>query len=434
MSLLSRLALENRDRLRHSRTARQLIARTLFIKMGKARSDASATDIARSIVELCRIARIAQTEELMLTIEAEIQRRIKALEGRPLDWGEWTPSWNTGQIEKAMVLKPWVSERERGVVFVSFEYQWARLMGMAKLPEFARRYALIVAPSWSPPHTIETTLFPALYPDSRIFTIISNVMDVRILPRLSKKFCVVPLIASNWVNPDLYQPVPFAEKTIDIVMLAGFGIYKRHFALFQALRDLPPTVTVVLVGQAVQGRTAKTLYEEARLYGVQDRFELRENISDEALTRTLAQAKVSIILSNQEGSCVAVVEAMAADTPVGIYEDAIIGSGAFINQHTGRFFKREGLGAQLRDFLAAAESYTPRQWMMENGVGCHQGSAALNRALKDAALQTGEEWTRDLVVHHLRPDPILLRPEDRAALDSEYEEIRSRFGVRIGRT
>ena len=72
--------------------------------------------------------------------------------------------------------------------------------------------------------------------------------------------------------------------------------------------------------------------------------------------------------------------------------------------------------------------------MMENGVGCHQGSAALNRALKDAALQTGEEWTRDLVVHHLRPDPILLRPEDRAALDSEYEEIRSRFGVRIGRT
>jgi len=434
VSLLSRLALENRDRLRHSRTARQLIARSLLLKAGSVRSGASANDIARSIVELCRIARIAQTDELMVAIEAEIQRRIDALEGRALDWGAWTQSWKTDQIEKAMVLKPWVSERERGVVFVSFEYQWARLMGMAKLPEFARRYALIVAPSWSPPHTIETTLFPAVYPDSRIFTIISNVMDIRILPRLSKKFCVVPLIASNWVNPDLYQPVPFAEKTIDIVMLAGFGIYKRHFALFQALRDLPPTVKVVLVGQEVQGRTAQTLMEEARLYGVQDRFEVRENISDEALTRTLAQAKISLILSNQEGSCVAVVEAMAAGTPVGLYQDAIIGSGAFINQHTGRFFQREGLGAQLRDFLAAAESYHPRQWMIENGVGCHQGSATLNQALRDAALQAGEEWTRDIVVHHLRPDPILLRPEDRAALEPEYEDIRSRFGVRIGRT
>ncbi|HME10261.1 MAG TPA: glycosyltransferase [Bryobacteraceae bacterium] len=433
MSVLSRLALENRDRLRHSRNARQLIARTLLLKAGNVSSDTGPNDIARSIVELCRIARVAQSDALMLKVEAEINRRIQAIDGRALDWSTWTPSWKTDQIEKAVVLKPWVSERERGVAFVSFEYQWARIMGIRNLPEFARRYALVIAPSWSPPHTIETTLFPVLYPDSQIFSIISNVMDIKILPRLSKKFRVVPLYSSNWVNPDLYPKVPFAEKDIDIVMLAGFGIYKRHFALFQALRELPSSVKVVLVGQQVAGRTAQTLFDEARLYGVQDRFELRENVSDEEVTRTLARAKLSIILSNQEGSCVAVVESMFADTPVGIYEDAIIGSGAFINQHTGRFFKREGLGAQLREFLAAAPAYTPRKWVIENGVGCRQGTAGLNRVLKEAALEAGEDWTRDIFVHHLRPDPVLLRPEDRASLDSEYEDIRARFGVRLGR-
>jgi glycosyltransferase involved in cell wall biosynthesis len=433
VSLFSRLALENRDRLRHSRSVRKLITRTLLMKGRGISKDAAANEIAISIVELCRIARLAQTDEFMLTVEAEIARRIHTLEGRALDWSAWTPSWKTDQIEKATVLKPWVSERERGVIFVSFEYQWARLMGLAKLPEFARRYALVIAPSWSPPHTIETTLFPALYPDSRIFSIISNVMDVRILPRLNKKFSVVPLYSSNWVNPDLYQAVPFAEKDIDILMLAGFGIYKRHFALFQALRDLPRAAKVVLVGQSCDGRTAQTLFEEARHYGVQDRFELRENVSDQEVTRSLARAKLSIILSKQEGSCVAVVESMFADTPVGIYEDAIIGSGAFINQHTGRFLKKDGLGGQLAEFLDAAQTYSPRKWVMENGVGCYGASAALNRALQASAVQNGEEWTRDIAVHHLRPDPVLLRPEDRAALDGEYADIRARFGLRIGK-
>ena len=37
------------------------------------------------------------------------------------------------------------------------------------------------------------------------------------------------------------------------------------------------------------------------------------------------------------GFCVAVVETMFAGTPLGIYQDAIIGSRVFINPHSGRF-------------------------------------------------------------------------------------------------
>jgi len=140
-----------------------------------------------------------------------------------------------------------------------------------------------------------------------------------------------------------------------------------------------------------------------------------------------------VILSNQEGSCVAVVESMFANTPVGVYEDAIVGSRVFINEHTGRLFRRDSLGAQLRDFLAGAGSYEPRKWALENGLCCHGSTATLNRALRDSALATGEEWTRDIAVHHWRFDPVLLRAEDRIAFEPAYEEIRSRFGIRIGK-
>ncbi|MEI9811573.1 MAG: glycosyltransferase [Acidobacteriota bacterium] len=239
--------------------------------------------------------------------------------------------WKTDRIEKAVVLKAPAGPRERGVVLVSFEYQWARLMGVQNLQEFARSYLLVTAPTWSPPHALENTLFPAQYPDDRIVTLISNQQDCLIFPALSPKFQVAPLYASSWVNSDLYQPVPFAEKDIDIVVLANFGTYKRHFALFEALRQLPEHLRVVLVGQPVEGRTSKALLAEADLYGVRNRLELRESVTDAVVVDTLRRSKISLILSMQEGSCVAVAEALIANTPTGVMEDAIVGSKAFIS-------------------------------------------------------------------------------------------------------
>jgi hypothetical protein len=304
-------------------------------------------------------------------------------------------------------------------------------MGISNLSDFVHRYTLVMAPTWSPPHALANTLFCAHYPDDRLFSLISNVSDVAVFPQLSSKIRVVPLYASNWVNPDLYTPVPFARKDIDIVMLAGFAPYKRHFALFQALRELPRGLRVVLIG-GPWGRDGSALREEARLYGVQDRFELKQSASDEVVSQSLARAKISLILSRQEGSCVAVVESMFADTPVGIYQDAIIGSRVFINSHTGRFLRRAGLAAQLRDFLAAAESYSPRKWALENEIDCHGSTRALNRVLKEAALAAGHEWTQDIAEHHWRPNPLLLKQEDRERLRPAREDIRSRYGVTIG--
>jgi glycosyltransferase involved in cell wall biosynthesis len=434
MSLFSRAGIEIRDRLRRNRKIRQLAAHALLGRTRICRPDSDVNQIARSIAKLCAVARLSQTAKLTRKVEAEIQHRIRAIGERPVEWSSLIAEWRTDRIEKAVVLKPRVSERERGVVLISFEYQWARLMAMHRLDEFARRYTVVLAPTWSPPHALENTLFPARYPDSRLFSLISNAIDRDVFPRLSKKFLVVPLYASNWVNPALYEPVPFAQKDIDIVMLAGFGVYKRHFALFQALRDVPRTLRVVLIGTPAPGRTMATLFEEARQYGVQDRVEIREGVSDQEVNQCLARAKISIILSNQEGSCVAVVESLFADTPVGLYEDAIVGSRAFINEQTGRLFRRDGLGAQLRDFLSASRTCSPRKWALENGLCCHGSTAVLNRALKASALEGGEQWTRDIAVHHWRFDPVLLREEDRRALEPAYEDIRSRFGIQIGKS
>jgi len=57
-------------------------------------------------------------------------------------------------ISKTAILKT-RSPGEQGVVFISFESQWRKLLalGPERLAAFAQDYQLVLAPTWSPPHS-----------------------------------------------------------------------------------------------------------------------------------------------------------------------------------------------------------------------------------------------------------------------------------------
>ncbi len=304
---------------------------------------------------------------------------------------------------KAALIKPWISPREKGVVFFSFEYQWLKILRHTDVRAFAERYTVVTAPTWSPPHHLVCFLFPKAFPGP-VFSLISNEQDLEIFPRFAPNYVMVPLFASSWVNPAYYNVVPPEKKDIDLIMVANFGIYKRHVALFKALRDMPKTLRVVLVGQEQDGRTAATLRAEARCFGVAERFEVRCNVSNEELADSLARARVSTILSRREGSCVVVVESMFAGTPVGLLETAEIGSKHFINDQTGRLLRERTLGADLTDFIVNAGSYRPRQWAEQN-LSCVRSTATLNEVVKKHALRTWPGVDAGRRAHVLAPGP-----------------------------
>jgi glycosyltransferase involved in cell wall biosynthesis len=367
---------------------------------------------------------------MMLRAEAAIARQLPAIDPEQVPWAEFLPDFGLPRIHKTIVLKRYVSEREKGVVFVSFDTQMARLAKARDLQQFAERYTLVLSPSWSPPHSIVPYLFPRLYPDP-IFCLISNPRDLEIFPRISDKYRMVPLYASNWFDPRRYEAVAAAEKDIDILMVANFGKFKRHHAFFAALRNLPRDYRILLVGQNERGRTKDTVLNEAAAFGVRDRFEIRQDVPFEELQGLMARARTSLVLSRREGSCVVVVESMFANTPVAVYEDAEMGSRVFVNEHTGRLLKHDNLAAQLKDFVGFSAQYEPRKWVMENGVDCVASSRTLNEALKRYALSSGGEWTEDIATLRWRPDPQYYDPQDAERLRPCYEDIESRCGIGI---
>jgi hypothetical protein len=84
-----------------------------------------------------------------------------AIDPEQVPWAEFLSDFGLPRIHKTIVLKRYVSEREKGVVFVSFDNQMARLAKAKDLRQFAEHYTLVLSPQWSPPHSIASLSLPS---------------------------------------------------------------------------------------------------------------------------------------------------------------------------------------------------------------------------------------------------------------------------------
>lgn len=334
MGALKQFQLEMIERLRTSDISRSLVARCLLAASQFRRSSGPA-DATRELQRLCRAARLCSSTAMMSQIESRIGSVLDGLPAWDVDWLQIDRNSSSQRINKGVILKPFLGDHEKGVLFISFENQMLRLRN-GPLEKIAEQFVVVVSPSWSPPHNVITSAFPRIFP-GEMFCLISNLDDLGTIPRISERYHVVPLFASSWVDPDRFHPLPKAERDIDLLMVANFGAFKRHYAFFKALRDVPKSARIVLIGQDQDGRTRDTVYQEATYYGVGSRIEIRSNCQYEEVAEAMCRSRATTVFSLREGSCVVVAESLFADTPVALIANAAIGSSAFINGQTGRF-------------------------------------------------------------------------------------------------
>ena len=288
----------------------------------------------------------------------------------------------------------------------------------------------MLAPSWSPPHDCAFLLASRLWPGP-LFHLLSNFHDVAAFGRLAANSVPVPLLASSWVHPGVFTPDLRATKVYDIVVLANFSKYKRHFSLFKMLRHMPASTSVLLLGKGWQGRDETTLRCEASWYGVEDRITVRVGLPDDEMISAMRSAKVGFIPSLNEGSCVAVMELLFCDIPVALFDEAIIGSKVFLNPCTGMLLQRRHAAAQMTTFLARQKEYTPRAWINEHNLSCFGSTEILNATLRDKCEALGEPWTQDIVPHHWRPNPSYVEREAALQMADIYASFRRRYRVDI---
>jgi glycosyltransferase involved in cell wall biosynthesis len=332
-------------------------------------------------------------------------------------------------VHKAIILKPPLSSHEKGVLYVTFEDQWVKLLRAGKGEEIAQQYDLVLGPTWSPAHEPCLLATARIWPGD-VYSVLSNLEDAATMRRLSPKLRPVRLLASSWTNPDVYVPFLRAAKTIDILMVATFSAYKRHWLFFETLRKLPRSLRVVLIGRPIGQRTEQALRQEAALFGVEDRFEVWNNATDAKIAQAICQSRISLIFSRQEGSCVAVAESLMGGTPVGVFRNARVGSKAFVNPRTGELLEERGLAPQILRFLDQHHHYDPRSWALEN-ISCHVSTCRLNEFLRAESERSGRPWTRDIVTMYQNSVPLFANLADAQKMLDSYTSFEEQYGLEL---
>ena len=114
---------------------------------------------------------------------------------------------------------------------------------------------------------------------------------------------------------------------------------------------------------------------------------------------------------------------MMAGTPVGLVEEAEIGSRAFINAETGAFLREgEHFAEDLRELLERSVSMSPREWAVEN----IPHAEAIETI--EGILGTGAGVTEDICCR----GTLTYLGEVEEGVRKAYEELTRDFGLEFG--
>ncbi|RBP48112.1 hypothetical protein DES53_101912 [Roseimicrobium gellanilyticum] len=331
------------------------------------------------------------------------------------------------QLTRSIILKAPGDHGERGVLMVQFEYNWYRLLnGLNDLDALASQYDILWGTSWSP---TDYLLLEAILSKTtgEIHVLPSHASEAAKLQAFHPRIqCPPVLSASDWVNPKFFTPKPHSERSTDILMVANWAPFKRHFELFSALRKMPADLRVTLIGQTEAGYTAEHIRKMMCLYRVPQQVTLLESLPIDEVTRHQCDSKVALLLSRREGSCVAAVEALFAGAALGMRDGAHVGSVQYIHEETGALLSGTQTATDLMALLENSAKLRPHEWAAKN-ISCHVSLGKLNGFLRDRSSARGLPWTVDLAPFHWRPYPTYSEPNAMERLQSAYDALHRRF-------
>jgi glycosyltransferase involved in cell wall biosynthesis len=201
---------------------------------------------------------------------------------------------------------------------------------------------------------------------------------------------------------------PEQERDIDILVVSNWAPFKRHWALFAALAQLPAHWRVVCVGQPETGSSLAKIQALQTRFGVKQRIEYHERLSIDEVTALQLRSKVGAVFSRHEGCCVAAAETLMAGCSLALIDGAKVGPLAYVTEQTGVAMRSGSISADLARAVEQAHLRSPRQFA-EQHVSCLVSAQKLNAQLLSEAAREGRPWTRDIQTPVWRPYPRLLR-------------------------
>lgn len=333
-------------------------------------------------------------------------------------------------LQRAILVKPFVSPQERGIVFVSFESELAKILQLRRFAALEERYQIAFLPTWQPAYSLPLFQLAALSKQP-YFVMPASEVDLKLLPHELGDMCAtIDLQASSWISAAHFPGS--TQRDIDILLLANFSKYKRHWRLFEGLAQSRRSYRVVCAGRPWDGRSLATLKHEAELFGVSDQVQFIQDPSNQEVGELMGRARLFCAMSHKEGSFIAVAEALVSNTPVGMFADAEIGTKRYVEPATGFLFQSSmPLGPQLSSALDRCSLLSPRDWAVRELVA-ERSIETFNAVAKQQSMLRGCKWTTNAVPIYSRNFRFgYLNTDDRERLAEESLSLQHDFGLQL---
>ena len=331
-------------------------------------------------------------------------------------------------LNRSIILKAPGAGGEKGLLLMTFEYNWARLclgLNEEELVWLAERFNFVFSASWSPTDYAVLGLVVTSFPGT-LFVQSCHYAERHLIEAFHPRLKCLETLPCDWISPSSHLPKPFGERRIDLLMVANWGRFKRHWEFFEILAQLPADLNVHLIGQPAEGRDSNFIRQLARLKGVPQQLTIHERLPIHEVAALQADARVSVIMSRREGCCVAAVESLMAGCALVMRDDAHVGPVEYINPQTGTRLRPGHLAEDLQNLLRRAHEVQSRQWCLQNACG-DISWRKLNHLLRDHEIASAHPWTQDLAMPSWRPHPTFRHAEEQQRLRPVYQELHLKF-------
>ncbi len=309
---------------------------------------------------------------------------------------------------------------ERGVLLLQYTHVFGRFLVNYDVRKLSQRFSIVLEPSWLPYPDPYWAMFSCR--ETPVVSELMNEAAAEALHRSELPLIPLSLGAQDWINPDDFRPMPGVKKDYDLVMIASFAPFKRHYVVFEAMRRLRPRrLRLALVGGTWQ-RTRAEMDAEIRSYGLQDDVDVYQGLSAAQINDLLNRSKYNVLFSKVEGGNRALMEGFAAGTPCIVYKHIFGPRHADINEHTGYLADDHELVSLLPQALEQYEKFRAREWFVEH-TGCYNATRKLNAVLQEEAQRRSENWTSDIVCKVNRNDLVYRDPSDAARMKPGWDEL-----------
>lgn len=329
----------------------------------------------------------------------------------------------------AIVLASAQAPSRRGVIAIKYNYAFPFFAHEFGLQEIAKRYHIVLEPSWSGYCTEDVLCYTQLRPRP-VFVQSAEIYDGQFLNAIQTNLRPVPISSNWWVDHRVLSPDTAVEKDLDFVMVASWADFKRHHRFFHALQKLRQCghrLNGACVGYPA-GSTVDVIKRRAKWYGVDSQIEFHDFVPQGKVAEIMNRAKTNIVWSRKEGVNRVIIEGMFCGIPCIIPEGFNYGyQYPYINEQTGRFSSDARLPQDLIEMTRTPWPHSPADWVRNHMTPQH-ATAVLSDTIHQQCQRDGEEPPEELSVKvnglngmNYWDDGVLPRYEE------DYAFLRSQF-------